>query len=353
MKKSVSIMFHLMFWIFTSLMIILVFQLLYVSTGLLKVTEPGTRTSIVSVSLLALLVILPIGACIFYASYYSLNFFLKRPFRFIWIPLGYALFTIIVSIPGYWASQQSLDNSGKNDLLNALLSIMIIVAPILYFNVFGFLFKTFMEWVNDRKIKAELEKDKIASQLELLKSKINPHFLFNTLNNIDILIQDDSQKASEYLNKLSEILRFMLYESGTEKISLITEIDYIRKYVDLQRIRTANINFVKLEINGNVNNKTISPMILIHFIENAFKFATNKKIKNAVFIRFDISEKRLSFFCKNHVHEKKEINGEKNGIGVGLLKQKLELLYKNNYSLETKKENNWYIVTLEIQLDEN
>jgi len=87
-----------------------------------------------------------------------------------------------------------------------------------------------------------LEKDKLASQLELLKSQINPHFLFNTLNNIDVLIQQEPLKASEFLKKLSEILRFILYESDSATIPLAKEIEYVRKYIDLQKIRTSNEN---------------------------------------------------------------------------------------------------------------
>jgi len=312
MKKSALIMFHLLFWIFTSLLVILVFQLLSITAAVLGGGGPSIKDN-----LIALLVALPIGACIFYASYFSLNFFVKRPIRFIWISIGYAILILVFLIPAIVAD---LHSSRKIDFLE----IVIIFFPVLYFNVFGFLFKTFIEWVKDRKIKAELEKDKITSQLELLKSKINPHFLFNTLNNIDVLIKDEPKKASEYLKKLSEILRFMLYESNVDKVSLNKEIEYIRKYIDLQKIRTSNADFVKFEITGDANNKFISPMILIHFIENAFKYATNKKIEDAVVIRLDISEMHLLFFCKNHINTTNEISSEKNGLGFQLLKQKLD-----------------------------
>jgi two-component system, LytTR family, sensor kinase len=142
----------------------------------------------------------------------------------------------------------------------------------------------------------------------------------------------------------------MLYESNVEKIPLKKELEYIQKYIDLQKIRTANENFVKIEITGDTKEKHISPMILIHFIENAFKYATNKKIENAIEIRFHITENHLSFFCRNNIHEPKEIDRENSGLGIQLLKQKLELLYKNAYTLSAKEENNWYLVNLEISL---
>jgi two-component system LytT family sensor kinase len=231
------------------------------------------------------------------------------------------------------------------------LGVLIFSFPILYFNTFGFLFKTFIEWINDRKIKAELEKDNITSQLELLKAQINPHFLFNTLNNIDILIQDEPEKASMYLKKLSEILRFMLYESNTDKIPLAEEISYIKKYIELQKIRTSNIDFVELEISGNASNQSIAPMVFIHFIENAFKFATNKKIEKAISIFLDISDNFVKFTCKNHINESNESGSANSGLGFQLIKKRLDLIYKKAYTINIVQEESWFIVNLEIQLD--
>jgi len=297
-------------------------------------------TSVLSISL-------SIGASIFYTSYFSLNFFIKRTSRFIWIALFYALFvTVLIVNEKYGISTGSKNESERIDFL----SILLLLIPLLYFNTFGFLFRTFIEWFKDRKIKAELQKDKIESQLELLKSKLNPHFLFNTLNNIDILIQDEPNKASEYLKKLSEILRFMLYETNTEHIPLSNEIEHIKKYIDLQKIRTSNYDFVDLQVGCDYNNKYIAPMIFVHFIENAFKYATNKKIKNAISVKFEISDKYVSFMCKNHIDSMDLTTKENNGIGIQLIKQRLELVYKTNFTLNLFEKDNWYIVNLDIKL---
>ncbi len=235
------------------------------------------------------------------------------------------------------------------EYVDSLLIFMIFFMA-MYFNVFGFLFKTFIEWIYDRKIKAELEKDKVTSQLELLKSQINPHFLFNTLNNIDVLILNEPKRASDYLKKLSEILRFMLYETNTERVPLSKEIEYIKKYIELQKIRTLNDKFVGLEIVGKMKDRFIAPMIFIHFVENAFKYATNKKIENAISIRFDISDNKVSFLCKNHINSTNVSAHENNGLGFRLIKQRLDLIYRMEYNLNVSHEDNWYIVKLEIQL---
>ncbi len=334
MKKSVKIMFHLAFWVFSSLLIILVFQLINLWTAII-----GGEMQDLKETMLILLKTVPIGACIFYSSYFSLNYFVKHSIRFVWIGVFYVVLTVVLLY-------LEIKDSGNV----ALLDILIFLLPVSYFNIFGFLFKTFIEWFEDRKIKAELEKDKVESQLELLKSQINPHFLFNTLNNIDVLILDKPKRASDYLKKLSEILRFMLYETDTEKVPLSKEVEYIKKYIELQKIRTSNDKFVNFDIIGETEDRFVAPMIFIHFVENAFKYATNKKIENAISIRFDISENQLSFLCKNHINSKDIKKQENNGLGFRLIRQRLDLIYKMNYKLNVSNQEDWYIVQLEIQL---
>lgn len=336
MKKSIALMFHILFWIFTSLLV-------YMGFGLLSIPFSLFGESVdIKEYLKFLSIVLPIGAIFFYSSYYSLNFFVKKSIRFAWIGIFYVGIISLIVILGYI-------DSGEFDFLGTLFLFF----PVLYFNAFGFLLKTFVEWINDRKIKAELEKDKVKSQLELLKSQINPHFLFNTLNNIDILILDEPRKASDYLKKLSEILRFMLYETDIEKVPLSKEVEYIKKYIELQKIRTSNDKFVNFDIIGETNDRFIAPMIFIHFVENAFKYATNKKIENAISIQFDISENQLSFLCKNHINSTDITKQENNGLGFRLIRQRLDLIYKKDYNLNVSNEDNWYIVQLEIKLGDD
>lgn len=339
MKTPVLILTQVIYWIFTILSIPYMFSIsFWVLTHSIQHPNPGPKEQYsLEIDWPALLIFTVVGACIFYASYVSLKYFIKQPIRFIWIVLFYVFCTLMISLPAELVSQHAATKLG----------------PILYFNVCGFLFRACVEWFKDTKARAALEKDRKASQLELLKAKLDPHFLFSNLNNIDAFIQEDPARASEYLKKLSEILRFMLYETATEKIPLNEEISYIEKYIDLQKIRTANLSYVKLEIKGDATNKKISPMILIHFIENAFKYATNKKVEAAIVIRLDIAGKHLSFYCKNHTGPVHQNVPAKSGLGVQLLKQKLDLIYNKDYKLVTKEENNWYLVHLDIQLDEN
>ena len=154
----------------------------------------------------------------------------------------------------------------------------------------GTLMKGFITWYNEIHIKEVLSKKNVQTELALLKAQINPHFLFNTLNNIDILIEKNAQTASVFLKKLSDILRFILYDTQEERIPLTLELEYIRKYIDLQNIRTANEDFVTYDVQGETDGLSIAPMLFIPFIENAFKHSTNKKIKEAILIRIEWRE---------------------------------------------------------------
>ncbi len=341
MKKSVLIMFHLLFWIFTSLMVMLVFQILEAGIAMLKIGAP-VKINTIALNFVPLIIVLPIGACIFYTSYFSFKFFIKRPVRFVWVVLAYILYILAFSLPGYFAAKAS---HVSIDHLRGFFAIALIVSPILYFNVFGFLFQAFMEWIGDRKIKAELEKDKLINQLELLTSKINPHFLFNTINNIDVLIEKDAVKASVYLNKLSDILRFMLYEIKTEKIPLEKELSYIEKYIDLQKIRTSNTNNINYSVKGEIKDLMIEPMLFIPFIENAFKHSESIKATTILEVNFFIEKERITFECLNTYGATSLIKTE-SGIGNALIEKRLSLLYPNKHSLQINDKDGTYKVKL-------
>jgi len=183
----------------------------------------------------------------------------------------------------------------------------------------------------------------------LIKAQLDPHFLFNTLNNIDVLIIKNADEASNYLNKLSDILRFMLYETKTDEILLSKEIEYIEKYIDLQKIRTSNANYVSFEVVGKTNNLMIAPMVFIPFIENAFKHTTNKKMDHAIEVKIIIDDKNIQFICKNKFDSNRILKQESNGLGNHLIEKRLDLIYKENHTLAIHKTNELYSVNLIIK----
>lgn len=212
----------------------------------------------------------------------------------------------------------------------------------------GFILKGFISWYNDLKIKEEIQHKAHMMELSLIESKLDPHFLFNTINNIDVLIARDSNKASIYLKKLSSILRFILYESKGRKIKLEEELNYILKYIELQKIRTSNQKFISVNIEGKNTNSRIYPMTFIPFIENAFKHSTNKKVENAIGISILITEEKIAFKCSNKF-KPSSIN-KNGGIGNSLITKRLQLLYPSRHTLETSKTSDTYSASLTIEL---
>ncbi|SKB85623.1 sensor histidine kinase [Dyadobacter psychrophilus] len=211
----------------------------------------------------------------------------------------------------------------------------------------GTVFRGFITWYEDRKEKEALISSKLRTELALLKAQINPHFLFNTLNNIDILIEHDPGTASVYLNKLSDLLRYILYEIQADWIPLSRELEYIKKYIDLQKIRTNNDEFVTFEIIGPIDGINIAPMIFVPFIENAFKHAANKRNPGAIRISVRVTDDQVQFQCINAAGRKLSASTEKpSGLGNSLLKQRLSLIYKDAHQLTLQENINEYAVNL-------
>lgn len=218
-----------------------------------------------------------------------------------------------------------------NGLLNGLVAMVI---------------KGFITWYADIKWKEALSKKNQETELALVRSQLNPHFLFNTINNIDVLIGQDAVKASSYLKKLSDIMRFMLYETKTETIPLSKELSYIDKYIDLQKIRTANANYVEYVVEGDPSNKEIAPMLFIPFIENAFKHAAQKRAGIAIVIKIVIQSASINFYCENSYSVSSTEKPEQGGLGNEIILKRIELLYPENHVLEIEDNGQQYKVKL-------
>lgn len=212
----------------------------------------------------------------------------------------------------------------------------------------AFIIKGFITWFEEVKLKDELKQKNLESQLTLVKSQLDPHFLFNTINNIDILILKDANIASDYLNKLSDILRFMLFKTKTDEIFLAQELEYIEKYIELQKIRTANANYVHMSIHGKPEDRKIAPMVFIPFIENAFKHNNNKKLENAITIHIFIEADRVRLECSNKFDPTRIVAQKDNGLGNELIQKRLQLIYPEKHNLVLEKQKNIYTVKLSI-----
>jgi two-component system, LytTR family, sensor kinase len=214
----------------------------------------------------------------------------------------------------------------------------------------GSLVKGFENWVKNIQQKAEMENRNLKNELELLKSQINPHFLFNTIHNIDALIHKKPDEASRYLITMSEMLRYMIYETNTDVVPLEGEVNYLRKYIDLQKLRFAQNNFVNLELPEDSTNLKIAPMLLLPFTENAFKYAHSRSKPPGISITMQCDGKFLVFTCENSFDPASSKKTHSGGVGLENVKRRLQLIYPEQHWLEIKDKNNTFTVELKIDL---
>jgi LytS/YehU family sensor histidine kinase len=192
-------------------------------------------------------------------------------------------------------------------------------------------------WYRNQQVKTELENKNRISELALLRSQLNPHFIFNTLNNIDSLIMTNPEKASDSIMKLSEIMRFMVYDIA-DVIPLEKEVNYLKSYISLQQLRLKNQNFVKFTFDGECGAKTIAPMLFIPFVENAFKHGLKNVNSPGIEISLNCMRNSINFEVTNFFDGNMDLNKDKTpGIGLINTKRRLELLYPNMHDFVVKK----------------
>jgi two-component system LytT family sensor kinase len=204
-----------------------------------------------------------------------------------------------------------------------------------------------LDWFLNERIQRDLENQRLSAELAFLKSQINPHFLFNSLNSIYSLAYQRSETTPEAILKLSEIMRYMLYECNDNKVDLGKELQYLQNYIDLQKIRYGNRAFVDFEVNGLISDQRIVPLLLIAFIENAFKHGVANDPATPISIAMDVKPGHLSFKMQNKKHRfNKDAVG---GIGLNNVKRRLDLLYPDKYQMNIDDGLEFY--TIELSLD--
>jgi len=221
---------------------------------------------------------------------------------------------------------------------------------IIIFFIYSLLIRLAINWYENQKLQADFINQKQISELALLRSQVNPHFFFNTLNNIYSLVYQKSDDAPEAVMKLSSIMRYMLYDATTDKVLLEKEIEYLKSFIELEKLRLRNKDFVSLTINGSSEGLTIAPMILIPFVENAFKHASRIVAAPGIMVSLDISSLEIIFEVKNFIRKNQHAHTDQQG-GLGLIniRRRLELLYPRKYSLEIKQDEDLFIIRLIIR----
>ena len=200
--------------------------------------------------------------------------------------------------------------------------------------------------VNEHLNKAK--HDKLLSEISYLRSQINPHFLFNTLNSLYALVLTKSDEAPNAVLKLSELVRYIVSESNKKTISLEKEVEYIKNYIDLQKLRLTEKTKVITNFEGNFRNHQIVPLLLMSFIENAFKYGADVDNDSEIILHLTIINNNLSLDISNTIAStQKKVSTKK---GISNTKEQLDIFYPNKHNLKVEKNNQFYKVNLEIEL---
>lgn len=195
-----------------------------------------------------------------------------------------------------------------------------------------------------------LKEEKSMAELSYLKAQINPHFLFNTLNSIYSLSLTNSEDTPDALIKLSEMMRYVLYETKTEKVALEKELAYIEGYIALQKLRLTSLTKVDFKAAADNPSLQIEPLLMIAFIENAFKYGVSTDLESQIDIKVNQNGEWLEMDCENDMVVEKKAGDEANGIGIDNVKKRLELVYPGKHQLLIKENGTRYSVKLKIQL---
>lgn len=226
----------------------------------------------------------------------------------------------------------------------------VVVTPAIAF-LYGVILSSVGRALRHDKDKEEIVKEKLIAELAFLKNQINPHFFFNTLNNIYSFVGSNPEKARNTIHQLSKLMRYMLYETDKDRIAIAKEVEFLEEYIKLMQLRVSSDVKVEFEKNNLSNYLEVPPLVFIPFIENAFKHGVSYELESKIKIKLSTSSESISFEVENPIHKKQE-TGEPGGIGLTNIQKRLALLYpKQNYSLEIKEEEAIYYVKLRLPVD--
>ncbi|QEC42871.1 sensor histidine kinase [Pseudobacter ginsenosidimutans] len=206
-------------------------------------------------------------------------------------------------------------------------------------------------WQFNLRASEEIRKKQLDAELALLKAQIHPHFFFNTLNNIYALSYDNAESSRTSLYKLSRMMRYLLYETPNNLTRLSKEIGFVKDYIELMSLRMSDSMNIRFEVPETVSERSIAPMILLPFIENAFKHGVSSLRNGSIIIRISQDENILKLYVENQIFKEHSVKIEDGGIGLNNTERRLQMTYPDQHRLQYgKTENGSYIVQLELML---
>ncbi len=203
-------------------------------------------------------------------------------------------------------------------------------------------------WLKTEQHRKETENEKLNTELSFLKSQVNPHFFFNTLNNIYSLAIVRSEETAPAVMKLSSIMRYILTETQRDLVPLRNEVDFIHNFIDLQKVRLTDKVTLHFSTEGDIDTLVVAPLLFIPFVENAFKYGVSTKGSSSIDIKIKTDSHTIFFTSVNYIVASENNLMENTGIGINNVKRRLELMYPGKHHLTTTEKDNFYTVYLEI-----
>jgi two-component system LytT family sensor kinase len=336
MKRSWQIFWHSLFWIGTTSFF------MYIAHNNSKIKLADLLVTFIGYG------IINIG--LFYLNYlvYIPNFLDRKKYRKYGLIIIFSVIAIGVLKYGLGLvfHEHILTSRGKTIGFTSYFISACFTSVI--FLLFSLLLHFTIDWFLNERVQRDLENQRLTAELALLKSQINPHFLFNSLNSIYSLAYQRAENTPEAILKLSEIMRYMLYECNDNKVDLANELQYLQNFIDLQKIRFGDNSYVKFEVEGIITNQQIVPLLLISFIENAFKHGVANDPNAPIQLKITVDDGHLQFYMHNkkHLHNRDAAGG----IGLNNVKRRLKLLYPNQYHLNINDTADTYTCELSLIL---
>ncbi|WP_158868285.1 sensor histidine kinase [Maribellus comscasis] len=209
--------------------------------------------------------------------------------------------------------------------------------------------KLTVKWQEEEQKNRILEKEKLEAELAFLRNQVSPHFFMNTLNNIHALIDIDSENAKESIVKLSRLMRYLLYDSEKGETTLQKEVEFIKNYVELMKLRMVSDVRIELSFPGKIPEVKIPPLLFVSLVENAFKYGVSYQAKSFIGVFMRLDGDRINFRVNNSIHNSQP-EKEKGGLGLKNLKKRLKLIYNDNFLLETKENDNSFEINIKLPL---
>jgi two-component system, LytTR family, sensor kinase len=272
-----------------------------------------------------------------------------------------AVFGIVLRLISYYILYPAYYPAGVNMPLFFLPKILIaifvtysLVAIVSTFHLIKHYYKNQQAAQLLQQTAAQLEKEKLAAELKLLKSQINPHFLFNTLNNLYALTLNNSAKAPQMVYKLSELMSYMLYDSNQAEVALEKEIHYVKNYIEFEKLRYGERLEVTFNFYGSIDGIMVAPLLMLPFVENSFKHGARNQLHGGwIHIDIEMQEDNLILKVENSKPEFHPESVMASGIGLNNVNKRLDHLYPQRYSLQLFDERDTYMAVLRLSLNKN